>query len=133
MRFPFAKHVALPLALVMGLLSLAPRVEAGIAPSKAPIASQAERTADLDKIQTVLENKMVQERLAQLGYSREEIQAKLQGLSDEQLHMVAANIDQLAVGGVDAWGFVVGVGILVLIIVAVLYFTNREVVVRKDR
>ena len=131
MRFPFAKHVALPLVLVMGLLSLAPRVEAGLAPSKPPVAAQAERAADLDKIQAVLENKLVQERLAQLGYGREEIQAKLQGLSSEQIHQLAANIDQLAVGGLDAWGFIVGVGLLVLIIVAVLYFSNREVVVRQ--
>ncbi len=132
MEFRWMKSVAWVLVCAMGLLSFVPRVEAGLAPSKAPIVSQVERDADLGKVQAALENKMVQERLAQLGYSREEIQAKLQGLSDEQLHMVAANIDQLAVGGVDAWGFVVGVGILVLIIVAVLYFTNREVVVRKD-
>jgi len=58
-----------------------------------------DRAEDLQKIQSALELKMVSERLKQLGFTTEEIKAKLVHLSDEQLHKIAGQIDGLRVGG----------------------------------
>jgi hypothetical protein len=44
------------------------------------------------------------QRLADLGFSADEITARLSELSDEQIHYFASKLDDLKVGG-DASGF----------------------------
>jgi hypothetical protein len=57
------------------------------------------RAEDLQKVQRVLENKLVQQRLEDLGLTPEEVNAKVGGLSDAQLHQMAAQLDALMPGG----------------------------------
>jgi uncharacterized protein DUF6627 len=57
------------------------------------------RAEDLQTVQRVLENKLVQQRLADFGLTPEEVNAKLAGLSDAQLHQMAAQLDALMPGG----------------------------------
>jgi hypothetical protein len=49
--------------------------------------------------QATLEAKLVNQRLAELGLSQDEIQARTSGLTDEQLHQFAQNLDGLQMGG----------------------------------
>jgi len=57
------------------------------------------RAEDLQKVQRVLENKLVQQRLEDFGLTPEEVNAKLAGLSDAQLHQMASQLDALMPGG----------------------------------
>jgi len=130
MRIPFIKQISWYLVFAMFVLGIAPRVEAGIAPSDVIALSQVDRATDIDKIQKVLETKMVRERLEKLGYAQEEINSRLTQLSDQQIHQLALKIDDLRVGGN---GFEVLVVLLLIgIIVGVwLYATGHKVVVTK--
>ncbi len=55
-------------------------------------------SADLVEIQRALESKTLQPHLMDYGLSLENTMAKINGLSDEQAHRLAANIDALQAG-----------------------------------
>jgi hypothetical protein len=110
--------------LVIGFVQ---NVYAGFVPSEVMNLTGVDHVEDLQKIQSALELIMVSERLKQLGFTTEEIKAKLAYLSDEQLHNIAVQIDGLRVGGefltvvfaavfvaCIAWILLVGVGIIEL-------------------
>jgi hypothetical protein len=84
----------LPIAWVPqeGMAMLAPA-------TSAQEAAGSDRAQDLQTVQRVLENKLVQQRLEDFGLTAEEVNAKLNGLSDAQLHQMAAQLDALMPGG----------------------------------
>jgi len=51
------------------------------------------RTADMAKIQTALESKILQQKLMDYGLSPEETMARVNKLSDEQIHQLATHMD----------------------------------------
>ncbi|OGW61412.1 MAG: hypothetical protein A2V83_01250 [Nitrospirae bacterium RBG_16_64_22] len=93
----------------------------------APVPSPAELEADRALLQSALENQVVRERLAALGLGPEEIQARLDVLTPDDIHAIAANIS--ASGGVEAGGDGAAVLVLVLIIAFLmyLYFSGKRV------
>jgi uncharacterized protein DUF6627 len=82
--------------------------------------SALQRQEDLQKIQGVLEAKVIRQRLADLGFSPNEITMKLNGLSDEQLHFVATRVDSLIVGGFHGVDDVLHLAISILVIVLIV-------------
>ena len=130
MRIPFLKQISWYLVFAMFIIGIAPRVDAAMAPSTLIASSTLDRAADLAEIQRVLEMKVVKERLENLGFTAEEVSARLAQLSDHQMHQLAQQIDDLKVG-TDAGGVIIALIIIVLIVVAILYFTGRKVVVTK--
>ena len=113
------------LVVAMGVLGSVPRVYAGFCPSAPGMPAGYDRMADLQAIQTVLEEKMVQARLEQLGFSQEEIQARLSRLSDREIHQLALNLDDLRVGGNGAVTVLV-ILILIAIAVGVWFYVQGE-------
>jgi hypothetical protein len=89
-----------------------------------------DRSADLKRIQTALEYKAVQQRLVDYGLSPDEAMAKLNTLSDGQLHQLAANMDSLQAGG-DAVGALVGLVIIALLVVLLIYLLEGRIEIRK--
>jgi len=89
-----------------------------------------DRAAGLTTFQGFLERKVVRQRLADLGLSPEEIQARLPQMTDEQIHAVASRIEGLQAGG-DALGIVIGILLVVLIVIVILKLTDTKVVVTK--
>lgn len=130
MRIPFMKHLAWYLVVTMFVIAIAPRVDAGFVPSEVIALSAADRAADIERIQTVLETKMIRERLEKLGYTRDEISDRLSQLSDQQLHQIALQLDDLKVGG-DALGVVIAILVIVLLVVLIIHFTGHKVIVTK--
>ncbi len=130
MRIPFMKALAWYLAAVMLVIAVAPRVDAGFAPSSVINATSSSRAADLDSVRQALETKMVRERLEQFGLSSEEIDGRLSQLSDEQLHQLALQIDELRVGG-DAAGVIIAILVIILLVVLIIHFTGHKVIVTK--
>ena len=115
MRRKTTKWVTWYMVMVIFLLGITPRVDAGFSPSEVIGQPQKNRTADLDNIQKVIETKMIRERLNALGFSQEEIQTRLNRLSDEQAHQLASKLGELKVGG----DCVVTVAIVFFVIAAI--------------
>ena len=125
------RHVAVLMLVSFGILSFVPRVaDAAYVSNYDMLSSTIEnKDADMDAIQQSLENKMVVERLEALGYSKEEISDRLAMLTPEERHDLATRIDSLQ-SGQGAWGIVIGVLVVVLIVLLILHFTDKRVVVQ---
>ena len=122
MKKPFTRLVAGYLVLAMCLMGMSPKVYAGMVSSEITPSPGVERTADLAKIQKVMETKIIRERLNNLGFTREEIQARFDRLDDQQIHHLALEIDDLKVGGS---GFeVLVVTLLIGILVGVWFYVT---------
>lgn len=121
-----AKALALYLVAALLLLSL---------PSPGwsmflPADTDAVRSRDGATVQAALESAVVRQRLTDFGLASDEALAKLNGLSNEQLHRLAANIDAVQAGG-DAFGAVIFALLVALIVVVVLEATGHHIVIRR--
>ncbi len=125
MRIPLMRHLSWYLIVAMFLIGIAPRVDAGIAPSELIAMSRTDRSADIEKIRQILEMKMVGERLRQLGYTQDEIQTRLDKLDDQQIHKFALQLDDLKVGGDGGAGVAIAV-LLVLILFLMIIILSRH-------
>jgi len=130
MKKRITKWVTWYMVMVMFLIGITPRVYAGFSPSEAVLLSSTDRTADLQKIQRILESKMVRERLRQLGFTEEGIQNRLKQLSDEQIHKLALRLDELTVAG-DTGEALIIVILVGVIIALVLYIMGYRVFLKK--
>jgi len=87
------------------------------------------RAADLAKIQMAFESKILQQKLMDYGLSPEETMARVDKLSDEQIHQLATNTDSLQAGG-DGVGVLIFLLLVAIIVVLVLELTGHSVIVR---
>ena len=116
-----AKRTSILLILVLSLISLVPRVEAAFIPSSDSRTGLV-RNQDIQTIKKALENKIVKQRLQDLGFSEEEIQERLNQLSDEEVHSLAMQIDSLSQGGL--LGVVIAVLVIVILVLVILKLTK---------
>jgi hypothetical protein len=130
-RIPFMKYISWYLVAAMFIISIAPRVEAGFSPSEVIALAQAERTADLEKIQKVLELKAIGERLNQLGLTQDEIQQRLTQLSDQQVHQLALQLDNIKIGQDSAITIIIALLVIAILIVVLLKLTGHKVIITK--
>ena len=131
MRIPFMKHVTWYLVIAMFIIGIAPRVDAGLAPSEIIALTQMDRTADLVKIQKVLEVKAISERLMQFGLTQDEVQKRLIQLSDQQIHQIALQLDDLKIGQDDALTLLIALLFIAILVVVLLKLTGHKVIVTK--
>jgi hypothetical protein len=124
----FYKLLALYLVFALFLLTLPSQGWAMFLPGNQ--ASPA-RQADLGAIQKTLESAVVKQRLMDFGLSPEEALARINMLSDEQTHRLAANLDSLQAGADSGVGAVVFLLLVVIIVVVVLQATGHSVIIRK--
>jgi len=129
MNIPFMKQIAWYLVVAMFVIGIAPRVDASLVQSEVIAFTQGDRQADLGKIQSVLETKMISDRLAQYGLTQDEIKTRLAQLSDQQVHNFALQLDDLKVGG-DGLGIVIALLVIAILVVILLYLTGHRVVVK---
>jgi hypothetical protein len=87
------------LTVAFSVLSFASSAPAMFIPSPCEGDSTSHRETDLQKIQKLLESKLIEHKLSQFGLTREEIQARLHQLDDEQIHQIASQIHTLEPGG----------------------------------
>jgi hypothetical protein len=130
-RIPFMKQISWYLVIMMFLIGIAPKVEAGLAPSELLSLTQYDRTTDLEKIQKAIELKAVSERLKQFGLTREEILKRLSQLSDQQIHQVALQIDNLNIGQDEVLGVIIALLVIAILVVILLKLTGHRVIITK--
>jgi len=87
------------------------------------------RQDEISRIQAALETKIVTEKLKAYGLTPGEIEQKLQGLSDGQIHMLAQASDPILAGG-DALGVVIAILVIVLLVILILKLSDKTVVVK---
>ncbi len=121
------RRIAVLMVFIMSIFSVIPRVEAGFI-SSAQALKVLNSQKDLAKVQKILENKKVRSRLEAMGYSSEEISARLNQLSDDELHTLATRIDNLTAGG-DGIGFVIGILVIILLVIVILKLWDKQIII----
>jgi hypothetical protein len=112
----------------MLVIGAVPRAFAGLSPSEAIGLSKRTRAHDLEKIQKVLEMKIVAERLKNLGFTQEEVQMRLNQLDEDQLHELAQKVDEFRVAGNGA-EIVIAIVLVGILVVLVILLLNKKVIV----
>ena len=119
------RRIAMMLVFVMGLISFMPHVEASFVPSDES-SSSISRQEDMATILRALEQKLVKERLKDLGYTDEEIKARLDRLSDAEIHSFAAQLDSLTPAG-DGVGIVIALLLIAILVIVILMLTGHRI------
>lgn len=112
-----------------------PEVQAMLAPPSATASESGaglDRAADLQKVQSVLETKVVSQRLADYGLSQEEISARVNRLSDAQLHQLAVQIDAMIPAGDAGLGIVIALLVIAILAVILVYLLDHKITVTKQ-
>jgi hypothetical protein len=129
MKFPLRKWITWYLVLAMFVIGITPRVYAGFSPSEIMTLSPAERSGEVKKIQKFLETKMVRERLKDFGFTTEEIQTRLDQMSDQQIHQIARHLDTLEVGG-DGLGVVIAILVIAILVIIIIQLLGHRIVIK---
>jgi hypothetical protein len=130
MRTALRKWITWYLVVAMFVIGITPRVYAGFSPSEGIGLSSLDRPSDVQKIQKFLEIKMVRERLREFGFTSDEIQARLNQLSDPQVHQLAMQIDNLKVAAGDAFGIIVALLVIAILVVILVMLLGHKVVIK---
>lgn len=131
MKRKFTNWVSWYMIAVMFLFGMTPKAEGGFSPSEGIGQSQMDGPKDVEKIRKFLETKMVRERLQAFGLSHEEIQTRLNQLSDDQIHQMALKLDELKVAG-DGAEAVIIVLLIAAIALLIIYLMGYRVVLKKE-
>ena len=123
---PFFKMIALYLVVATTVLTLPIEGWAMFIPAGETASS---RQADIDAIQKTLESTVVKQRLTELGLSSGEALARVNMLSDEQIHQVASNLDSLQAGA-DGAGVLIFLLLVAIIVVVILQASGRRIIVK---
>jgi hypothetical protein len=113
-RFFFNRVFVSYLTVAFSILSFASSAPAMFIPSAYEGNGTSHREADLERIQKLLESKLVQHKLSQLGLTKEETEARLHQLDDEQIHQIASQIHALEPGGNGATAAIIIVLVLII-------------------
>ncbi len=126
MRHPLTRALALYLAVAVVMLSFPAQGWSMIVPAE----REAVRSADLDGVRAALESSVVRQRLLDLGLTADEAAVRIERLSDEQLHQLAANLEAVQAGG-SVLGDVLVVALIVLIVIVILELSGHRIVMRR--
>ena len=120
-RFFFNRIFVSYLTVAFSILSFASSAPAMFIPSPYEGSGASDREPDLQKIQNLLESKLIQHKLSQLGLTKEEIEARLDQLDDEQIHQIASQINALEPGGNGA------TVVIIIVLLALIGFLTLEI------
>jgi len=114
------KPIAYMVAVGMLTLSLhVPAAHAGLASTESALTI-AQAQQDRDRIGALLAREDVKAQFLAYGVKPEEVQARVDSLTDQEIHSLAGKLDQLPAGG-SALGTVLGIALIVFL---VLLFTD---------
>ena len=115
------RSVFVLLFLMVALVAM-PAFAAPVPSKTAPNQSLASRDADLALVRDVVANDQVATALASRGFSQEQIDQRLAQLSNQDLHQLAQNLNQLNAAGLTRqewiWILIGAVAVLIIIVAA---------------
>lgn len=122
------RYIAWYLVIAMFIVGIVPRVEAAFIPSETMNLPTLDREKELQKIQTLLETKLIQQRLKDFGFTAEEIKARLSQLSDQEIHSIAKRLDDIKVGQ-NGLGIVIALLVIAILVVILIKLTTGKRIV----
>jgi hypothetical protein len=122
---PFFKILSLYLIVALFALSFPASGWAMLLPA----AQAGTQSADRAKVQAALESSVIKQRLLDYGLTPEETAQRLNALSDEQVHRLAADLEAVQAGG-DVVGDVIVILLIVVIVIVILELTGHHVVMK---
>ena len=123
------KWITCYLVLAMVVIGVVPPVEASFLSSETIKMTVNDRAPDLRSVQGTLETKLVSQRLVDLGFTAEEVGARLAQLSDQQIHQMAQKLNDVRVGQ-DGFGIVIGLLVIAGLVVLIYYLLHHQVVIK---
>jgi hypothetical protein len=122
--------LALGIALYLSCLLVSPAVAGMVGTITSQGVSSETRQDEISRIQRALETEIVKEKLKAYGLTPGEIDQKLEGLSEGQIHLLAQASDQVLAGGDEALGVIIAILVIVLLVVIILKLSDKTVVVK---
>jgi len=116
------KTIAIVLAANLLTLGLVQSAGAGVISTESAIEMQ-ERTARIERINSVLARDNVQSQMIRLGVQPEAAAARIASLSDSELRQLEARMNELPAGG-DGALTVLGIVLLVLLVLELVGVTD---------
>jgi hypothetical protein len=95
-----------------------------------PTRTSEARATDQAKVQATLESSVIKQRLLDFGLTPDETLRRLNSLSDQQIHQLAANVDAVQAGG-SVLGDVIVILLIVVLVIAILELTGHHVVMKR--
>jgi hypothetical protein len=123
------KWITCYLALAMVVIGVVPPVNASFLSSEATKTAGNDGSFDLHTARVALETRLVSQRLVDLGFTAEEVGARLAQLSDQQIHQLAQKLDDVRVGQ-DGFGVVIGLLVIAGLVYLIYYLLHHQVVVK---
>ena len=121
------KLLSIYLVLAMALITMPAQGWAMFIPSQ---TASIARQADMASIQKTLESTIVKQRLIDYGLSSEDAMARINKLSDDQVHQFASRLDSLQAGADSGADALVLLLVVVLLVILILEVTGHHVIVR---
>ena len=99
-----------------------PSVLANPAPSRA--RAETPREESVRRIHELLDDQRVRDRLQQAGLDRQEIEKRLDRLSDEQVRQLAEQMDSLGVGA-DGLGIIIFLLVVAVLVLLIIFIAEQ--------
>ena len=127
---PLAIYLVLALVIISSAAGPAEAMLLPGAPDASPSAASPDRAADIATVQKTLESKELRQKLLDYGLAPEETEARINSLSDEQLHRLASNLDAVQAGG-DAVSTLLALVIIALLVVLIVYLLEGRIEIKR--
>jgi hypothetical protein len=121
--------IALSIAIYLCCIMTSPALAGMVGTVASDLDEGKARAEELTRIQRFLETQIVKEKLRAYGLTPDEINQRMEGLSDEQVHMLAQASDRILAGG-DAGEAIVAVLLIILIIILIVYLMDKRIVIK---
>ena len=118
---PLASYL---IAALIAVSAFATPAEAMLLPTGTPASAPIDRAADLALIQRTLEAQVLQQRLTEYEFTKEQALERLNALSDAQVHQFASRIEMLQAGGRRAIDLEVLLIILLVLLLILIIVEN---------
>lgn len=124
------RFLVLSVVVYFSLLLTSPTLAGMIASFPSPDLQASEmRAEEIGTIQVALENELVRAKLNAYGLTADEVNQKLDEMTNEQIHLLAQASDDILAGG-NGIGLAIGILVIILLVVVILKVMDKTVVVR---
>ena len=128
----FRKPVlALVIALYLSVFFTSPAIAGmiGSLASSQKVDAQI-RSEEVSKIQRAMETRVVKEKMEAYGLQPEEIKARLDSMSDDQINMLSQASDRLLAGADSGAGFVIALLIIVILVIIIVKLSGKSITIK---
>lgn len=125
----YFRQIAIVLAFTMLAIGTLPAKSMAYVVGSETVVAEHSREADIERIQRVLESKLVSDKLSEAGLTQEEISSKMAQLTDDEVHSFASQLESVYPGG-DGVGVVIGLLVIVILVIVILRLMDRKIIIR---